>query len=310
MDWCPLWSNLSSRNLSTSAWTPCEISASCWIYGGLGCGLMPSKDRRVPGRHMGWCHCERRDLERYDQEDASNDGLALSAGDVVLHTITDAILGALCQPDIGQLFPDSDPKYGFAALTSQTSPPSMSLLKHPPKSSLELYRRHVLHAGARWWLPFLCRRRVVVVLGTGRRTAVLQTHTVQTAFTEPPPPPGYGLDEPTNCCFLRLDIRLERELHTPIPGALRSAVAIIPACSCQDVLENLQACKWAWGAEFPGLNRVWGSGFRVEVVRWPPYVHAHWRWWTDAGRFHRDALPKSTGECSLPDSCGSRLVRV
>ena len=32
------------------------------------------------------------------------------AGDVVLHTITDAILGALCQPDIGQLFPDNDPK--------------------------------------------------------------------------------------------------------------------------------------------------------------------------------------------------------
>ena len=31
-------------------------------------------------------------------------------GDVVLHTITDAILGALCQPDIGQLFPDNDPK--------------------------------------------------------------------------------------------------------------------------------------------------------------------------------------------------------
>mmetsp|Transcript_35973 Transcript_35973/g.80073 ORF Transcript_35973/g.80073 Transcript_35973/m.80073 type:complete len:209 (+) Transcript_35973:46-672(+) len=36
---------------------------------------------------------------------------AHSDGDVLLHTITDAILGALCLPDIGQLFPDTDPKW-------------------------------------------------------------------------------------------------------------------------------------------------------------------------------------------------------
>jgi len=36
---------------------------------------------------------------------------AHSDGDVLLHTITDAILGALCMPDIGQLFPDTDPKW-------------------------------------------------------------------------------------------------------------------------------------------------------------------------------------------------------
>jgi len=41
--------------------------------------------------------------------------IAHSDGDVVLHTITDAILGALCQPDIGQLFPDKDPKWKGAA---------------------------------------------------------------------------------------------------------------------------------------------------------------------------------------------------
>lgn len=33
------------------------------------------------------------------------------AGDVGLHALTDAILGALCLPDIGQLFPDTDPKW-------------------------------------------------------------------------------------------------------------------------------------------------------------------------------------------------------
>jgi 2-C-methyl-D-erythritol 2,4-cyclodiphosphate synthase len=36
---------------------------------------------------------------------------AHSDGDVLLHTVTDAILGALCMPDIGQLFPDTDPKW-------------------------------------------------------------------------------------------------------------------------------------------------------------------------------------------------------
>ncbi len=34
-----------------------------------------------------------------------------SDGDVVYHAVTDAILGALCEPDIGQLFPDNDPKW-------------------------------------------------------------------------------------------------------------------------------------------------------------------------------------------------------
>ncbi|GAB4195456.1 MAG: 2-C-methyl-D-erythritol 2,4-cyclodiphosphate synthase [Phycisphaeraceae bacterium] len=36
---------------------------------------------------------------------------AHSDGDVVYHAVTDAILGALGQEDIGQLFPDSDPKW-------------------------------------------------------------------------------------------------------------------------------------------------------------------------------------------------------
>jgi len=36
---------------------------------------------------------------------------AHSDGDVVYHAVTDAILGALGQNDIGQLFPDDDPKW-------------------------------------------------------------------------------------------------------------------------------------------------------------------------------------------------------
>lgn len=41
--------------------------------------------------------------------------VAHSDGDALLHAITDAILGALGMPDIGQLFPDSDPKWKGAA---------------------------------------------------------------------------------------------------------------------------------------------------------------------------------------------------
>lgn len=36
---------------------------------------------------------------------------AHSDGDVVYHAVTDAVLGALGQADIGQLFPDSDPRW-------------------------------------------------------------------------------------------------------------------------------------------------------------------------------------------------------
>ena len=34
-----------------------------------------------------------------------------SDGDALLHAVTDAILGALCEPDIGQLFADTDPQW-------------------------------------------------------------------------------------------------------------------------------------------------------------------------------------------------------
>ena len=40
--------------------------------------------------------------------------VAHSDGDVVLHCVCDAILGAISQPDIGQLFPDSDPQWQAA----------------------------------------------------------------------------------------------------------------------------------------------------------------------------------------------------
>ena len=37
--------------------------------------------------------------------------VAHSDGDVVYHAVTDAVLGAMGQPDIGQMFPDSDPTW-------------------------------------------------------------------------------------------------------------------------------------------------------------------------------------------------------
>ena len=38
--------------------------------------------------------------------------LGHSDGDAVLHAVTDALLGALAAGDIGQHFPDTDPRYG------------------------------------------------------------------------------------------------------------------------------------------------------------------------------------------------------
>lgn len=37
--------------------------------------------------------------------------IAHSDGDALYHAVTDALLGALAQPDIGQLFPDTDPRH-------------------------------------------------------------------------------------------------------------------------------------------------------------------------------------------------------
>ena len=50
---------------------------------------------------------------KFDGSDAPDFNLgcvAHSDGDVVYHSVTDAILGALSMPDIGQLFPDNDPR--------------------------------------------------------------------------------------------------------------------------------------------------------------------------------------------------------
>ncbi|SEO53946.1 2-C-methyl-D-erythritol 2,4-cyclodiphosphate synthase [Aquisalimonas asiatica] len=47
---------------------------------------------------------------------------AHSDGDVLLHAVTDALLGALADGDIGQHFPDSDPQWQGAD--------SVALLKH------------------------------------------------------------------------------------------------------------------------------------------------------------------------------------
>jgi 2-C-methyl-D-erythritol 2,4-cyclodiphosphate synthase len=40
--------------------------------------------------------------------------VAHSDGDAALHAVTDAILGALAKPDLGQLFPDHDPAHAGA----------------------------------------------------------------------------------------------------------------------------------------------------------------------------------------------------
>ena len=43
--------------------------------------------------------------------DHTHGPVAHSDGDALYHAVTDAILGALGEPDIGQLFPDTDPRH-------------------------------------------------------------------------------------------------------------------------------------------------------------------------------------------------------
>ena len=47
-------------------------------------------------------------------EDHPMGPISHSDGDAVYHAVTDAILGALGEPDIGQLFPDDDPRHESA----------------------------------------------------------------------------------------------------------------------------------------------------------------------------------------------------
>jgi len=47
--------------------------------------------------------------------DAKRGVIAHSDGDAVFHAVTDALLGAVGRPDIGELFPDSDPRWAGAS---------------------------------------------------------------------------------------------------------------------------------------------------------------------------------------------------
>jgi len=76
--------------------------------------------------------------------------VAHSDGDVVYHSVVDAILGALSMPDIGQLFPDNDPRLRGAnseifmeeayLRMVRHSPKGQALLSHGPPHSVTLLR--------------------------------------------------------------------------------------------------------------------------------------------------------------------------
>jgi 2-C-methyl-D-erythritol 2,4-cyclodiphosphate synthase len=81
--------------------------------------------------------------------------LAHSDGDVVLHAVTDAILGAAALPDIGEMFPDTDPRFKDAdsgvllteALTAVRKagyvPVNVDVVVHAERPKLSAYKQRM-----------------------------------------------------------------------------------------------------------------------------------------------------------------------
>lgn len=87
--------------------------------------------------------------------------LGHSDADVVLHAVTDALLGGAGMPDIGDLFPDSDPRYKDAdsrqMLTSVVEriaeqglkPSNIDVIVHAEQPKLTGYKRRMADSIAR-----------------------------------------------------------------------------------------------------------------------------------------------------------------
>lgn len=84
--------------------------------------------------------------------------LGHSDGDVVLHAVADALLGAAGLPDIGEQFPDSDPAYAGAAshellarviqklLEAGYRPQQVDCVVHAERPKLSPYKRPMAEA--------------------------------------------------------------------------------------------------------------------------------------------------------------------
>ena len=102
--------------------------------------------------------------------------VAHSDGDALLHAITDAILGALALPDIGQLFPDTDPRH-------ESEDSSEFLREAVRQATRRGYRVVNLDATVILERPRLSphkeaiRERVAVILGVDRSTVNIKGKT-------------------------------------------------------------------------------------------------------------------------------------
>ena len=87
--------------------------------------------------------------------------LGHSDGDVVLHAVTDALLGAIAAGDIGQHFPDTDPRYRGVDSARAARARSWQLVRaarlprrqrrrHHPRRAAEAGAAHGRHAARAW----------------------------------------------------------------------------------------------------------------------------------------------------------------
>ena len=84
--------------------------------------------------------------------------LAHSDGDVALHALTDALLGAAALGDIGKLFPDTDPAFKGADSASCCAKPGVVFRRKVMPSQ----RRCHYHAQAPKMLPHIPQMRVFI----------------------------------------------------------------------------------------------------------------------------------------------------
>ncbi len=146
-----------------------------------------------------------------------------SDGDVLLHALTDALLGSIAAGDIGSFFPPSDPRWKDADSTIFLSQ-ALDLLQHAGYRVVNIDTTLILAAPKIGPVAAEMRARVADLLGLGTDQVSIKAKT----------PEGLNLDHVAQCHAIAL---VERVIE---PDELKSMSAVIESQrQLEDVVEDL-----------------------------------------------------------------------